>query len=92
MVKVKVNFSLCITNYLAMKTFWGNRHITPCSFNLGSRWSRVVNFTPWSFYSQGYLVFLILYSGSTCVIQASVHLDKVRLRSDVSTVALMFKL
>jgi len=36
--KVKVKVSLCLTEYHAMKTYWGNGGIFPCILNLGTRW------------------------------------------------------
>jgi len=63
-VKVKVNFSLCLTehqaikthpllNYHIMMTYWGSRGIAPCIFNISTRWKWVVSFTHWPLSSQG---------------------------------------
>jgi hypothetical protein len=45
-VKVKVNLSLYLTKHHAMKTYCGSGGIAPRILNLGSRWKRVVSFTP----------------------------------------------
>jgi hypothetical protein len=52
-VKVKINWFLCLTKHHAMKTYWGSRGIAPRILDLGSRWRRVVSFTPRPLYSQG---------------------------------------
>jgi len=38
-LKLKINSSLCLTKYNAMKTHWGNRGIAPRILNLRSRGS-----------------------------------------------------
>jgi len=51
--KIRVNFSLCLTKYHAMKTYWGNGVIDPRIRNLGTRWKWVVSFALRPFYPRG---------------------------------------
>jgi len=37
-VKVNVKMFLSLTEYHAMKTYWGRGGIAPCILNLGTRW------------------------------------------------------
>jgi len=41
-----VKVSLYLTKRNAMKTYWGKGCIAPCILDLGTRWRRVVSFTP----------------------------------------------
>jgi len=61
--KVKVNFSLCLTKYHAMKSYpllikqnavsRESRGIAPYIHNLGTRWRWVISFTPRPFCPSG---------------------------------------
>jgi len=42
-----------LTEHHAMEAYWGGEVQLNAFFDLGSRWRRVVSFTPWPFYSQG---------------------------------------
>jgi hypothetical protein len=44
--KLKVKLSLCLTKHHAMKAYLGNGDIAPRILGLGTRWRRVVSFTP----------------------------------------------
>jgi hypothetical protein len=48
----KVTLSLCLTKHRAMKAYWGSGGIVHSFFNLGTRWRRVVSFTPRPLYPQ----------------------------------------
>jgi hypothetical protein len=50
---IKVKLSLCLTKHHAMKSYWGSGGIAPRILDLGTRWRRVVSFTPWPLYPQG---------------------------------------
>jgi hypothetical protein len=43
---IKVNFSLFLTKYHAMKTYWGSGGIAPRALDLSTRWRWVVSFMP----------------------------------------------
>jgi len=43
---------LFLTEHHATKAHWGSRDTTPLILNLGTRWRRVVSFTPRTLYSQ----------------------------------------
>jgi hypothetical protein len=43
---VKLNFSLHITKYYAMKMYWGSRSTAPCILNVGTKWRWAVSFMP----------------------------------------------
>jgi hypothetical protein len=51
--KVKVKLSLCLTKHHAMKTYWESGGIAPRVLDFGTRWRRVVNFTPRPLYPHG---------------------------------------
>jgi hypothetical protein len=50
-VEVKLELSLCLTKYHAMKTYFGSGGIAP-RIHLGTRWRFVVRFTPRLLYPQ----------------------------------------
>jgi hypothetical protein len=45
--------SLYLTKHHAMKAYWGSGDVAPLNLWLGTRWRRVVSFTPRPLYSQG---------------------------------------
>jgi hypothetical protein len=51
-VKGKVK-SMFLIKHHAMKTYWGSGVIAPRSLYIGTRWRRVVSFTPRPLYPQG---------------------------------------
>jgi hypothetical protein len=51
-VKIKVKFLLCLTKHHAIKTYWGSGGIAPRILVLGTRWRRVISFTPRTLYPQ----------------------------------------
>jgi len=51
-VEVKLELSLCLTKYHAMKTYFGSGGIAP-RIHLGTRWRWVVSFKPRPLYLQG---------------------------------------
>jgi hypothetical protein len=51
--KVKVKLSLWLTKHHAMKAYWRSGGIAPRILDLGTRWRRVVSFTPRPLYPQG---------------------------------------
>jgi hypothetical protein len=56
MVKVKVKVVpvlLFLTEHHAMKVYWGSVGTIPRILELGTRWRRVVSFTPRPLYAQG---------------------------------------
>jgi hypothetical protein len=52
-VKVKMKFSLCLTNHHARKTYSGSVGIAPRNLDFGTRWRWVVSFTLRPLYPQG---------------------------------------
>jgi len=52
-VKKKVNLSLYLTKYHAMKAYWRSRDIAPRILNVGTRWMRMVSFTSPTRYPRG---------------------------------------
>jgi hypothetical protein len=49
----KIKLSLCLTKHHAMKAYWGVEVYLHTFFDLGTRWRRVVSFTPQPLYPQG---------------------------------------
>jgi hypothetical protein len=45
--------SVNLTKHHAMKTYWGSGGIAPIILKLGTRWRRIVSFTPRSLYLRG---------------------------------------
>jgi hypothetical protein len=50
---IEVKLSRCLTKHHAIKEYWGSGDIAPRIFDLGTRWRRVVSFTPRPLYPHG---------------------------------------
>jgi hypothetical protein len=52
--RIKVNmFSLCLTKYRVMKTYWGTGAVAPRVLDFGNSWRLVVSFKPRLLYPLG---------------------------------------